>query len=377
MPDKKDKIRLPSRFSDFQWGLQREGLLLYVLMFAIGLAAYNTGNNLLFLFVSVMATVIVTHSCLNYFSRQNHEIERRLPSTLVAGEIFTVTLRLHNKKRFFSSHAILLQEDKPELRQFGRVFFGNVRPGQTAIRHYDALLPGRGRYQFGPLWLRSRFPFGLSLQSMRYVIPEEVIVYPAIHSVRPELLAAGSMQGYIERPDKGFGFSLYGLREYQAGESSRLIHWKTSAKMDRLMVKEFEDEQLKRATVLFENLFTGDSRRDRDDFEKKVSDAASYVAHLIRQGWQVELVTLSAHFPFGQGAQHLDRMLRHLALIEPAALSKEQARQRLAPAVRSDGGFSIQVSTQTEESKVRTNPLSAPPWVVQAPEEPVSMEKKP
>ncbi len=326
-----------ARISRHRLRINREGLFLYLLLFAIGLAAYNTGNNLLFLFVSVMATLSVTHALLNYASRQHHSVERRVPRNLFAGQPFSVTLRLANHKRLFSSFSILLRDEKAPGQEVGRAHFVEVPPGQSAEHHYEMTVVRRGVFRFDGLWLQCRYPFGLTLNAMRYELPHSCVVYPRLIPVRSFAELRAGRYGDVERHEKGFGFNLYGLREYQEGESSRQIHWRTSAKCDTLMVKEFEEEERRHVTLLFEN--TGDPATDYDEtFEETVSQTASLADHFIRQGWQVELITLSSVLPHGSGPGHLRKMLHVLALIQPVAVDGHQAHGRLLAQIHPDAG---------------------------------------
>jgi len=338
---------LATRFSvqpkGFRLRINREGLFLYLLLFAIGFAAYNTGNNLLFIFVSVMATLSVTHTLFNYVSREKNSVDRRLPSSIHAGQPFNVTLQLKNNKRFFSTFSAVLEEEHPELRTAGGgVHFVHVPAGKTLERRYETTLHRRGRYRFDGLWLYCRYPFGLTRHGILYPAEQEVIVYPRLVPVRTPPSMQPRSQGDRERPEKGFGFSLYGLREYQEGESSRFIHWKTSAKWDQLMVKEFEDEQRRHVILLFENRGNPNLLFD-EPFEAHVSEAASLAAHFIRDGWQVELVTLSGSIPHGSGAAHLRRIFHHLALIKAAPVSADQAHRRLLEQLHPDAGHLVPI----------------------------------
>lgn len=326
-----------ARISRYRLRIKREGLFLYLLLFAIGLAAYNTGNNLLFLFVAVMATLSVTHALLNYASRQDHSVERRLPRYLFAGQPFFVTLRLHNHKRRFHSFSILLRDEKDGGRETGRVHFVEVPPGQAAERRYEMTAVRRGLFHFDGVWLECRYPFGLTLNAMRYELPHACVVFPRLIPVRSFAELHAGQYGDLERHEKGFGFNLYGLREYQEGESSRQIHWRTSAKCDVLMVKEFEEEERRHITILFEN--TGNPAADYDEtFEQAVSQSASLADHFIGQGWQVELLTLSGALPHGSGPGHLKKILHLLALIQPVPLDARQAHGRLVRQLHPDAG---------------------------------------
>lgn len=327
----------------FRLRINKEGLLLYAILFAIGFGAYSSGNNLLFLVVSVIATFFAAHSMLNLISRHNNEIRRRLPRTVFAGEPFSVAVAVTNRKRFFSTFSVIAHEDHKLLRQSGRTHFIRVKAGATEERRYEAVVNRRGVFRLDRLWLECRFPFGLTQHSISYSLPDEVVVYPRLIPVPPPREIRKGRYGDLERQEKGFGFNLYNLRPYQEGESCRLIHWRTSARQDQLMVKEFEDEQQRHVTLVFEN--TGDPGLLMDElFEQGVSQAASLAARFIREGWQVELVTLTGAIPHGSGGAHLKRILHHLALIGPVPIDGAEAERRLSRRLHPDAGRVVWVN---------------------------------
>lgn len=334
-----------SKVKDFRLHINREGYFLYLILFAVGFAAYNTGNNLLFLFVSLMASLSITHALLNFVARQKNDLQRRLPPTLFAGEPFPVTLSITNRKRFFSTFSIILREESRDLQSFGRTHFLRIPPGETLEKRYEAVLPRRGVFHFEGIWLECRYPFGLTMNAIRYELPEQCVVFPRLQAIHDESILQTGRHGDIERHEKGFGFNLYGLREYREGESSRLIHWRTSAKLDQPMLKEFEDEMQRHLTILFES--TGDPTLVYDEvFEQAVSQAASLAAYYTAANWQVELITLSGSIPHGTGNAHLRRILYHLALIQPATFSPAEAQRRLLGRIHSDAGRIIWVNRQ-------------------------------
>ena len=324
------------REGNFRLKINREGIFLYLILFAIGLAAYNTGNNLLFLIVSVIAAIYGLHSILNLLSRDRNHVVRILPKTIYAGDPVSITLRATNLKKFFSTFSILLRDEFKGLENSGRVHFVRIKPGQTEEQRYKAVFNRRGVYQLNRIWLDCRFPFGFSQHSIGYSQPDEIIVYPRLLPLSQIQNFRKGRHGEEEHQEKGFGFSLYNLRQYQEGESSRFIHWKTSAKLNQLMVKEFENEEQRQITIVFQN--TGDPSILMDEqFEEGVSKIASLAVWYLQNGWQVELITLSGAFPYGNGSVHLRRLLHHLALITPVSLTAAEAERRLFQKLHPEG----------------------------------------
>lgn len=100
----------------------------------------------------------------------------------------------------------------------------------------------RGEFQLGPLTLLSGDPFGLFLSPRKLAVTSRVIVYPAMFPITHFQLPIGLLSGGEAQRRRAHSITTNaaGVREYAAGDSFNRIHWKTTARKDRLMVKEFE-----------------------------------------------------------------------------------------------------------------------------------------
>ncbi len=115
--------------------------------------------------------------------------------------------------------------------------------GRSSYRWYvDTLCQVRGEFQLGPLTLVSGDPFGLFTLPRRLQPVTKVTVYPAVVPINHvELPGALLYGGEAQRRRSQYTTSnASGVREYVNGDSFNRIHWKTTARRDRLMVKEFE-----------------------------------------------------------------------------------------------------------------------------------------
>jgi uncharacterized protein (DUF58 family) len=114
-----------------------------------------------------------------------------------------------------------------------------------------------------------------------------------------------------ERQRRGNGTGLHALRPYRPGDDTRLVHWKTSARLGELVVKETEDEEGSSVRLVVEDPAPG---TPSDAIEADLGYVASVAQHAIRRGARVELVTAEESSGVGGGEPHLDRILRLLAL---------------------------------------------------------------
>ena len=158
----------------------------------------------------------------------------------------------------------------------------------TAKGSYRGALTRRGRYRFGPLRLTTRFPFGLFSRTITVGPVETLTVLPRLGKLtrvwaarRLEAIAGADRR----RRRPGAEGDFYGVREWRRGDSRRLIHWRSSARRGKLVVRQFERPQSRDAAVLLD-LWQPPSPTDADldTVELAVSFAGTVLADLCRSG---------------------------------------------------------------------------------------------
>ncbi len=104
----------------------------------------------------------------------------------------------------------------------------------------------RGRYQLGPLLLSTSDPFGLFPMQRRLEATSNVVVFPLTVDVHQFALPAGILPGgdALRRRTHYITTNAAGVRDYAPGDSFNRIHWKSTARRNRLIVKEFELDPL-------------------------------------------------------------------------------------------------------------------------------------
>lgn len=319
--------------------LPLDGLVFIVVTFAIGVAAMNTAAQLLFLVFSMMCAFWMLSAIAATVSLRRNAIMRVAPHTVVAGQPATVRLSLENRKRLFASYSLRVVDIAEGDVPVGAGFFARVPPRARETASYDVVFPRRGAARFGGFSLSTRFPFGLIEREVRWPSAHEVVVLPPLVDVTEIVRYRGIDFGDDELHAKGQGAGLYGLRPYIAGDSARDIHWRVSARMDSLMVREYESEERRRATILLDNRAPSDLPTDvEDDLECAIILAGSLVADLVERGHQVELLTASGKVAFGQGRPHILRCRRALALLrrEPAEALPPHSHVETADSVQVD-----------------------------------------
>ena len=299
----------------------REGWWFIGASFAVGLAATNTGNNLLYLILAMMLSFMAISGVLSEQTMRHLRLERERPRRLFAGIPASFGVRLTNRKRRLPSFALHLTESDPAGERIASHFLVKVPPQGRETWRYSLTFPRRGLHYLPGLRILTRFPFGLFAKMSRPILPDPILVYPALRALAPGEIPAALDPGWRERERRGHGASLRNLRPYRPGDDPRLLHWKTSAKAGDLMVKELGDEDRPRIRLVVEDppVIT-----PPDVIEANLSYVASLAARAIQLGSQVDLTTADGSTGFGQGEAHLDRILERLALYQAPAASRPQ-----------------------------------------------------
>lgn len=291
-----------------------EGVQFLLFTLAIGIAAVNTGNNLFYLLLGMMLSLVLLSGVAAEYCLRRLEFHRHLPDHLIANEPVAATLVVKNRKSRLPSFSLKISDVSDDRELDRGLEIGQLLPGASRLLSYPLVATRRGLLRLDGVCVGTEFPFGLFMKRAFYPIEEAVIVCPEIKPIGESLLrglfTAGSEQSAHRR---GHGNDLYNLRLYQAGDDSRKIHWPTTARTSQLTVRETEAEDQRRAIVYVPTVapVSHDAL-----FEQAVSLAASIIQHLTHRGYILQLIVGSSHSPFGQGDLHLLNLLRILALCE-------------------------------------------------------------
>ena len=228
----------------------REGLV----YFGFGLALLATGliqqMNLILLVSAFAAGPVVSSMFVSAAMLRKVKVARKSPHYTFAGDPLEIDYSLENGKKLSSALALVVEDSLAPLeRSFPgstslapQVFFSRVPPKTTSNIRWEGVSPGRGKYRFNELSLVTRSPFGLLERRISIPANDDLVVYPAIGQLtrRWQILQRQALENRPgQRHDRSAQQEEYhGLRDYRSGDSPRWIHWRTSARLGELMVKE-------------------------------------------------------------------------------------------------------------------------------------------
>ena len=320
------------------------GGVFLIIIVVVGFAAWNTGNNLLFLVFSLLVSTLFVGWVAARSSLRDLTVSARFPDHIFAAEAAPVIVTLRNTKRVLPSFSILVEARGPDhdaeqnrRRRYRKrllAYFSYVPHKASAEQKVDQLFPRRGHVLIDGFELSTRFPFGFFRRRRRLRARNvDIVVYPKPEVISDELHLLPMYAGRIPSLRRGAGHDLFSMRDYQPQDNLRHIDWKATARSRRLTVREFTSEDERRITIVLDTRLPGELS---ERFERGVVQAASLIKHFIDERAEVRLVLGSDVGPFGSGTEHLYRCLRRLALVTPQDGNEAEIDSAMRAAVTRD-----------------------------------------
>ena len=153
--------------------------------------------------------------------------------------------------------------------------------------------PKRGIIAVGPMTIARGDPIGILRREMSWPQVERIHVHPVTASIPST--SAGTVRdvdGVATTRIVDEDLEFHGFREYVPGDSMRHVHWKSTAKTDKLMVRQYEETRRATIAVLLDTRSEeyGDGEAGAEAFELAVSAAASLAAQGLRDGREVQFI---------------------------------------------------------------------------------------
>jgi len=276
-----------ARFPGFGLRLTRWGGIFLAVILVVGLAAVNTGNNAL---VMVLGLALGSYVVSGAWSRQvlgSVTVRVDRPRELYAGRPTALGLTLTNHSRL-PAYGLVVRDGR------GRaVLVEGLLPARCERRRsVEVTLPRRGWTTLGPWRLEVLLPLGFFLKSKRVAAGERVLVYPRLlPSARARRAAASGGHETSWQRDHGREGDVTQLRGFQPGDERRQIHWKQSARQQRLIVTERQRHREGAVYLVLDlRLERLDDAAALERFEAAVSAVATVAVERVRRREPVGLI---------------------------------------------------------------------------------------
>lgn len=305
--------------------LHAPGIVYTVISVLIVLGAINGQNNLLFWAFGLAVAGMLVSGFLSGAVLMGVQVRRETLYPTDAGSPLLIRYTIRNKNRVMPGFALTIEElEAPKAKRGTKAswpgmmarpvaFVPHLSPRGVLVVDATVTPWARGVATFEALRVSTTFPFGLTFKSVVFTQAQEVVIRPWRPTLSPgalrRLLSAG---GHADRTvqRRGVGEETYGLREYRAGESTRTVAWKPTARHGRLIVRETAQRTPASVVVAIGGASSPEAR------ERVVSLAASIASRACAEGLEVGVdwaevgVVVAPSASAGAGQRVLDALAR-------------------------------------------------------------------
>lgn len=297
-------------------------LITVIILLAI---AWNTDITMVYIFFVVSFVMFLLSFIHLQFNIPDINISKEVQDTAYENDIVNLKMSIRNNRRLPVNFIELLDKfpGGPPEEQETSLFILNLEPREDKKISYIVNCYKRGLWKIGPVTVVSQDALGFFKTRKVINVFSEILVYPNLFRIFsfPQM-ASGSVSwmGVETARISGDSHEFFGVREYQKGDAMSRIHWPSSARHGRLIVKQFERNAVQEATIALDLKKGHDIGSGKDTtLEYAVKIAGSIARYLINEGVLVQMVGYSKEavvLPFGKGESHMYKILEYLARVQ-------------------------------------------------------------
>jgi uncharacterized protein (DUF58 family) len=250
---------------------------------ALGVLWAGFGEDLLLALAVFLLVAVVGGSMYVRLAVPRLVLKRSInPVQLHDGDRALVDLSLESRRKIFRVSV----EDRVHGLGSATFVADRVADGDSMAGRYEVLCRPRGVYKVGPSKVTIGDPLGFTESTSLFGATDRLVVYPRVENFVGVPTGRGQDQT-INTSRASFwhssGEEFFTLREYQQGDDIRKVHWPSSARRDKLMVKQLEMPWQSRAFIVLDPRV--EPHPSGESFEQAVRGAASTLHHLFRSGY--------------------------------------------------------------------------------------------
>jgi uncharacterized protein (DUF58 family) len=355
--------RTPLRWIGYkmEYRVTREGWIYIGGVLIVAMAALNTGNNLLFLILASLIAVILMSGILSSITLSGVKMRLELPEHIFAGQPVRALVELENEKLTLPSFCLRVEAAKkknspPAALLETPVYFPYLPKRDCVRQSVPITFARRGAYRQDAFRIVTRFPFGFLQKAHRVELQTEALVYPSVEPARELVEILPGLHGALESLNKGGGHDLYALRDYVPTDSARHVHWKASARLGSLMVREFTREDDCRVLLVLDPHTSSPNAAEggaalagaAERFERAVALCAGIAWHFFERNAHLQFRSAGMETSLAPAEENIFAVLRHLALARP--LPADPQHRLLSDLAASPDLFKVIVTSQARGS---------------------------
>jgi uncharacterized protein (DUF58 family) len=289
--------------------LTRIGTTFVIFTVVIGFAAINTGNNALYIGLSLMLGCLLLSGIASKGGLKHLVVEFDGVDEAWAMRPAHGRLRIRNRSRIWNVRDVIVTSE--ELA--APLCISIIQRGEEIVVHAMFSFRRRGLTQLTRVDLYTRYPFGFFLKKRRPRLTGDVIVFPRLLGDDVPRDRFRPTQGELQSANRiGGGTDIHSFRDYVRGDSLRRVHWKKSASLGRWIIKQTEVEMGHSVHIVVDPYLPW--AVSEESFEQMISEAATFLDDALKSGLEVA-------FSIPHVTLHSDRdgavsMFRALALLE-------------------------------------------------------------
>jgi uncharacterized protein (DUF58 family) len=306
-----------------------------VAMPLLGVAALNTGNNALYLLVSLLLGVFAASGVLSRHTLKHLRVALQPMGDVFAGSPVRLRLWVGNGSAWLPATGVLCRL----VGMPGRVLVPLVGPRGECTTTLTTMFGRRGMHRLPAVQVEVRLPLGFFVKTVRWPQDRDVLVYPRrVAGGLARWLSLSDREEYRRHGGRERGGDVDQLREFRTGDDRRDIHWKQTARQQRpIVVERRERRRPSRYLVLDRQLPRRDDALLAERFESLVSEIASAALAELQRGHHVGLVVGSSVTPPAAGSTQTRLVLGQLALVRAVGPGDDP----LPPAIQGESVYRL------------------------------------
>ena len=292
--------------------------LVVALMGVTVVTGMATGFGLFYRLMYIFGIATIFSFLWNWLSLLSLEVEvDRRSHRVRVGDDVEERITIHNRDRL--PKPVLEVEDVTDLPGYSSGMA--VAIGGRSFRSWRTLTPARKRgvYTMGPVRVTNTDFLGLFQRSRDFCGTDELVVYPRVHDIPGFTIPAADLTGESTARRRSHDLSPHAssVRDYAFGDSISRVHWNSTARLGRLMSKEFDLGQSSDVWIMVDlhrDVQAGELEESTDEYG--VSIAASLARRYLAAEMPVGLVSYGDqryYLPAETGSGQMDRMMEFLA----------------------------------------------------------------